>query len=365
VETGARPVKLRPLVKSQEAEPAYSFHRRKRMTRLRLAAAAAAAFCIAVPALGQAADFYKGRTVYLWIGEAAGGDYDTWGRIVGAHIKDHIPGNPTIVPQNVEGAGGLTAINRIAITAAKDGTVFGDINRGLPFEPLLGGTGVHFDPRTLNWIGSPELDVIVCTARKDAEVKTLKDLETKELIVGATGSGADTLTYPQFLQGLLGLKFKIVKGFPGSGPIVLATERGEVQGLCNSYSSVSRQAYYREGNLNLLFPGSETPDPRIADVPTPFELAKSDSDRQALRLFLARAAVGRPFVAPPGVPADRIAILRKAFEDTMVDPAFVDATKKAKLNLSPITGQQIAAVIEDAYKTPKPVIERTKQLMGR
>src|SRR5690242_7442011 len=171
--------------------------------RIRTAiAAAAAACCLAAPAFAQT-DFYKGKTVYLWIGEAAGGDYDTWGRLVAQHIKNHLPGNPTIVAQNVEGAGGLTAINRIAHIAPKDGTVFGDVNRGLPFEPLLGGKGALFDPRTLTWIGSPELDVIVCTARKDAPVKTLQDLKTKELIVGATGSGADSLTYPQFLQGLL------------------------------------------------------------------------------------------------------------------------------------------------------------------
>jgi tripartite-type tricarboxylate transporter receptor subunit TctC len=334
--------------------------------RFRAAAVALAALVASGPAFAQsAADFYKGKTVYLYIGEAAGGDYDTWGRVVAQHIKDHLPGSPVIVPQNVEGAGGMTAINRIANVAPKDGTVFGDVNRGLPFEPLLGGTGAQFDPRKLNWIGSPELDVIVCTARKDAPVQTLEDLRTKELIVGATGTGADTLTYPQFLQGLLNLKFKIIKGFPGSGPIVLATERNEVQGLCNSYVSVSRQALFQEGKLNILFQGSEKPDPRLPNVPTPFALAKTDSDKQALRLFLARAAVGRPFVAPGGVPADRIAILRKAFDDTMKDPEFVADTKKAKLNVSPITGQQIADVINQVYTTPPEVIARTKELLSR
>jgi tripartite-type tricarboxylate transporter receptor subunit TctC len=334
--------------------------------RFRAAAVALTALVATTPAFAQsAADFYKGKTVYLYIGEAAGGDYDTWGRVVAQHIKDHLPGNPVIVPQNVEGAGGMTAINRIANVAPKDGTVFGDVNRGLPFEPLLGGTGAQFDPRKLNWIGSPELDVIVCTARKDAEVKTLEDLTTKELIVGATGTGADTLTYPQFLQGLLNLKFKIIKGFPGSGPIVLAVERGEVQGLCNSYVSVSRQAIFQEGKLNLLFQGSEKPDPRLPNVPTPFALAKTDADKQALRLFLARAAVGRPFVAPGGVPSARIAILRKAFDDTMKDPEFVADTKKAKLNVSPITGQQIADVINQVYTTPPEVVARTKELLNR
>jgi tripartite-type tricarboxylate transporter receptor subunit TctC len=334
--------------------------------RFRAAAVALAALVASVPAYAQsAADFYKGKTVYLYIGEAAGGDYDTWGRVVAQHIKDHLPGNPVIVPQNVEGAGGMTAINRIANVAPKDGTVFGDVNRGLPFEPLLGGTGAQFDPRKLNWIGSPELDVIVCTARKDAPVQTLEDLTSKELIVGATGTGADTLTYPQFLQGLLNLKFKIIKGFPGSGPIALATERGEVQGLCNSFVSVSRQALFNEGKLNILFQGAEKPDPRLPNVPTPFALAKTDADKQALRLFLARAAIGRPFVAPGGVPSDRIAVLRKAFDDTMKDPEFVADTKKAKLNVSPITGQQIADVINQVYTTPPDVVARTKELLSR
>ena len=308
--------------------------------------------------------FYKGKTVYLYIGEAEGGDYDTWGRLVAKHIKDHLPGNPNVVPQNVPGAGGLLALNQIANTVPKDGTVFGDVNRGMPFEPLLGDKAAQFDPRKLTWLGSPELDVIVCTARKDAPVQTMQDLFSKELIIGATGTGADTLTYPEFLQGLLGMKFKIVKGFPGSSPIVVATERGEVQGLCNSYTSVSRQAYYTAGNLTLLFQGSEKPDPRIPNVPVVMSLAKTDADRQALKLFLARAQLGRPFVAPPGIPADRAAALRTAFDATMKDPGFIDDAKKARLNLGPTTGQQLAQVVEDAYKTPPEVIERVVKLMG-
>jgi tripartite-type tricarboxylate transporter receptor subunit TctC len=340
------------------------------MSRL-IGRAIAAAFIGAALVAASAAhaqspeQFYKGKTVYLYIGEAEGGGYDTWGRLVARHMKDHIPGNPSIVPQNVPGAGGLLALNQIANTAPKDGSTFAIVNRGMPFEPLLGGESTHFDPRKLNWIGSPELDVIVCTARKDAPVKTMQDLFSKELIIGATGTGADTLTYPEFLQGLLGMKFKIVKGFPGSSPIVAAIERNEVQGICNSYNSVANTAYYRDGHLNLLFQAALKADPRIKDVPVATDLAKTDSDRQALKLFLARAAIGRPFVAPAQVPADRVQALRTAFDETMKDPGFIADAKKARLNLGPLTGQELAQIIDEAYATPKDVVTRVEKAMGR
>ena len=338
-----------------------------RLTGRALAAAfLGSALLAAGPGLAQSPEqFYKGKTVFLYVGEAEGGGYDTWGRLVAKHMKDHIPGNPTIVAQNVPGAGGLLALNQIANTAPKDGTTFAIVNRGMPFEPLLGGESTHFDPRKLNWIGSPEVDVIVCTARKDAEVKTMQDLFSKELIIGATGTGADSLTYPEFLQGLLGMKFKIVKGFPGSSPIVAATERGEVQGLCNSYNSVANTAYYRDGHLNILFQAALKGDPRIPQVPVATDLAKTDSDRQALKLFLARAAIGRPFVAPPNVPADRVQALRTAFDDTMKDESFIADTKKARLNLGPLTGQEIATIIDESYATPKDVVTRVEKAMGR
>jgi tripartite-type tricarboxylate transporter receptor subunit TctC len=336
------------------------------MRRLSRAALAAALMLWSGTGFAQTPEqFYRGKTVYLFIGEAEGGDYNTWGRLVAHHIRNHIPGNPNVVPQNVPGAGGLLATNQIANTAPKDGTVFGIINRGMPFEPLLGGESTQFDPRKMNWIGSPEVDVIVCSARKDAPVQKMQDLFTKEFIVGATGSGADSLTYPEFLQGLLGMKFKIVKGFPGSNPIVLAVERNEVQGLCNSYTSISRQALYRDGKLNILFQAAQKADPRIGNVPVATDLAKNDSDRQALRLFLARAAVGRPFVAPPGLPEDRVAALRKAFDDTMQDPALIAEAEKMKLNLGPMSGQEIAKVIDEAYATPKDVVARVVKAMGR
>ena len=222
------------------------------------------------------------------------------------HIGNHIPGNPIVLPQNTPGSGGLLVANRLYNTVPKDGTVLGLINRGIAFEPLLGGQGTQFDALKFNWLGSPGRDTTVCAARKDAAVKTLQDLYSKELTVGGTGSGADTAIYPQFLSALLGMKFKLVKGYQGSHEILLAMERNEVQGICLAYDSLERGTLARTHQINVLLQASLEPDPRLAGIPYGLGFAHTPEERQALQLFFARASVGRPFVAPPGVPADRI-----------------------------------------------------------
>jgi tripartite-type tricarboxylate transporter receptor subunit TctC len=327
-------------------------------------AAAAAFSMLSLAASAQTpAEFYKGKTIYLMIGQTAGGDYDAWGRLVARHIRDHIPGTPTVVAQNIVGAGGLTLANEMYNVLPKDGTVFGLYNRGMPFEPMMGNSAAHFDPLKMNWLGSPESDVAVCTARNDAKVKKMEDLRTTELIVGGTSPGADTVAQPQFFANLLGLKLKLVKGFPGSNEVVLALERGEVEGICNSYASITRTPFFRNGNAHILFQSSLAPDPRIKDVPMVRDLAKSDADRQAMDVFLARLAIGRPFVAPPGLPADRLAALRKAFEDTMQDPQYIEDAGKMKLNPSPMPWQDIQKALEIAYKMPKSAVERVAEAL--
>jgi tripartite-type tricarboxylate transporter receptor subunit TctC len=309
------------------------------------------------------ADFYKGKTVRLMIGQSAGGDYDAWGRLVARHIKDHIPGNPNVVAENVVGAAGMTLANEMFHTLPKDGTVFGLYNRGMPFEPMMGNPAAQFEPLKMNWIGSPETDVAVCTARTDAAVQKTEDLYSKELIVGGTSPGADTVAQPQFLANLLGLKLKLVKGFAGSNEVFLAVERGEVEGVCNSYASITRQSIYRDGKVRLLFQIALTPDPRIKDVPMARDLAKTEADREAMDIFLARLGIGRPFVAPPGVPADRLAALRHAFEDTMADPQYLEDAKTMHLNPSPMGWQEIAKVLDTAYKMPKASIARVVEAL--
>jgi tripartite-type tricarboxylate transporter receptor subunit TctC len=332
------------------------------------AAAVAVVLCLAATDMAFAqspGEFFKGKTIDLLIGFGVGGEDDLWARTIARHIGKHIPGNPSVVPQNTPGSGGLLVANRLYNTAPKDGSVLGLINRGIPFEPLLGGQGTQFDALKLNWIGSPGRDTTVCAARKDADVKTLQDLYSKELTVGGTGSGADTAIYPQFLSTLLGMKFKLVKGYQGSHEIQLAMERNEVQGICLAYDSLERGTLARAHQINVLLQAALEPDPRLKGIPYGLEFARTPEERQALQLFFMRASIGRPFVAPPGVPADRIGALRQAFDATMHDPAFLEDAARQRLNVVPLTGQQLAAVLARAYATPPAIVKRTIQAMGR
>ena len=309
--------------------------------------------------------FFAGKTIYILIGFGPGGANDVWGRTIAKHFGNHIPGKPRVIVQNAPGAGGLRLLNQLYNISPRDGTVIGLINRGLPFEPLLGGEGVQFDPRQMNWLGSPDRDTTVCVARKDAQVQNMRDLFSKELLVGATGSGADTAVYPEFLSQLLGMKFKTIKGYQGTKDISLAMERGEVEGLCVAYDSLLRETLARQGRLNILFQAALTPDVRLKQVPVATDLAQSDADRQALALFFARVELGRPLVLPPGVPAERLTLLRKALSDTLADAAFRDDARRQDLNLNYISGDELLATIAAAYDRPKAVVQRTIQALGR
>ena len=313
----------------------------------------------------QPAAIFAGKTIYLLIGYAPGGANDVWGRTIAKHLGNHLPGRPRVIVQNAPGAGGLKLMNQLYNLSPKDGTVIGLINRGLPFEPLLGGEGVQFDPLQMNWIGSTDRDTTVCVARKDAPVKTMRDLFGKQLLVGATGSGADTAVYPEFLSQLLGMKFRIINGYQGSKEISLAMERSEVEGLCVAYDSLQRETLAREGRINILFQAALTADARLKQIPVVTELARSDADRQALALFFARVELGRPLVLPPGVPADRVALLREALRQTVDDPAFRADASRQELNLNYMSGEQLQATIAAAYRTPTGVIQRTKAALGR
>jgi len=311
------------------------------------------------------AEFFRGKTVSLLVGFGPGGEDDLWARTVSRHWSTHIPGNPNVVPVHAPGSAGLLVANRLYNTAPKDGTVLGMINRGIVFEPLLGGQGTQFDALKLNYIGSPGRDTTVCAARKDAAVQTLQDLYSKELTVGGTGSGADTAIYPEFLAALLGMKLKLVKGYQGSHEIQLAMERGEVQGICLAYDSLSRGHLARTGRINVLLQAALAPDPRIKDVPMVIDTTRSPEDRKALELFFARAAMGRPFVAPPGLPEDRLAALRAAFDAAVADPAFLEDARKQNLNVVPVTAREMMDVVTKAYNTPPEIVRRTIRALGR
>ena len=332
---------------------------------VRYLAALALLWMWVAPAMAAETQFFAGRTVNILIGFGPGGANDIWARTIAVHLGRHIPGNPRVVPQNSPGAGGLRLMNQLYNSLPKDGTAIGLVNRGIPLEPLFGGDGVLFDPLKMNWLGSPDKDTTVCAARKDAEVQTLNDLFSKELLVGATGSGADTAIYPEFLSELLGMKFKTVKGYQGTKEISLAMERGEVEGICVAYDSLMRETLAREAKINILFQAALAADPRLRNVPVGTDLARAEADRAALRLFFARVTLGRPFVLPPGVPAVRVATLRKAFDDTMKDPAFLADAKRQELNVATTTGDELARILAGIYATPKDVVGRTAAILRR
>lgn len=320
-----------------------------------------------LPSVSQSGDnFYEGKQISLLIGFGPGGANDVWARILSRHIAKHIPRSPNVIPQNMPGAGGLKLAIHLYNAAPKDGSVFGLINRGIPLEPLFGNRAAQFDPMKMNWIGSPDKDITVCAARKDAQVQTMGDLFSKQLVVGATGAGADTAIYPEFLAEFLNMRFKTVKGYSGSNEVLLAMERNEVQGICVAYDSLARQPMFTDGKINVLFQAALEKGANVpTTVPVAIELAKNAVERQALELFLSRVTLGRPFVAPPSVPVQRIEMLRRAFDATMKDLEFVAEAKKAGLTVDSMTGEKLAQTIGDIYGTPKDVVKRVAETLGR
>ena len=285
----------------------------------------------AVALAENAADFYKSRAIDLYIGYSTGGAYDLYARVIGRHMGAHIPGNPTLVPKNLEGAGSLRLANFLYRVAPQDGSAFGTIGRGIAFDPLLIGQGDAFDAQKFSWLGSANNEVSVCVAMKDSGIASFEDLFTKELTVGGTGTSADTDQFPRVLNSVLGTHFKIVEGYPGGNDVVLAMERGEVKGRCGwSWSSVkaTHQSWIDEKKMTVLVQLSLSKHPELPGVPLVTDFAKTDEQRQILKMVFARQVMGRPYLAPPNLPPDRLATLRQAFMDTMHDKDFVDEAQK-------------------------------------
>jgi tripartite-type tricarboxylate transporter receptor subunit TctC len=318
------------------------------------------------PALAQAPSL-AGKNVTMVIGFGPGGGYDLWGRVVARHIGKHLPGNPSVVPQNMPGAGSYNAANHIYNIAPKDGTVMGIIARDAALGPITGATGARFDPTKLTWLGTPTTETNVCIASNTdkVKVKTVDDLYTKELIVGDTGVGTGTHSYPKALNALLGMKFKIIGGFPSSSDVFLAMERGEVDGICESLDSVSgkRPEWLPQKKVTILFQGGEQPNPELKGIPFVNDLAKNADDKTAIEFLYAGQGIGRPFIAPPDMPADRVKMVQEAFSATMKDPEFAADAKKQKLDVDPEDGEHLAALIKKIYATPKPIVDKIGELI--
>jgi tripartite-type tricarboxylate transporter receptor subunit TctC len=318
----------------------------------------------AAPAAAQAPSL-AGKTVTMVIGFGPGSGYDAWARVVARHLGKHLPGNPTVVPQNMPGGGSLNAANHIYAIAPKDGTMLAIIARDAALAALTGVSGARFDPLKITWVGTPTTETNVCISTEKAKVKSFEDLLKQELIIGNTGVGTGTYSYPKALNGLLGTKFKLISGFPSSSDVFLAMERGEVDGICESLDSVigKRPDWIASKKVNVLFQGGAEPNPALKGVPFVVDLARTPGDRQAVEFLYAGQGIGRPFVAPPGLPPDRLKMLREAFDATVNDPDFVSEAKRQMLDVEPEDGAHLEALIKKIYATPKPVVDRIGELI--
>lgn len=332
------------------------------------AAPPAAATPAATPTQDPVAAFYTGKTVRIVIGYAPGGGYDTYARTLAAHIGKHIPGKPTVIVENMAGAGSMKAANHLFTAAPKDGTVFGTFGRGLPEAELRGDEGAQFKARQFNWIGSMNEEVSVCVVRSDSPIKTLEDAMKQPVAVGATGPNDDTGFFPRILNSLIGTKFELKTGYPGGNDVNLAIERGEVQGRCGwSWSSVvsTRQQWLDTKYVTILTQMSLNKHPDIPkDVRLVTEFAKTADDKQLLEVIFARQAMGRPYAAPPGIPAERVKALQDAFDKTMKDPEFLADAKKAKQEINPASGPAVKAIVDKIFTTSPALVTRLKEIAG-
>ncbi|HTI85449.1 MAG TPA: hypothetical protein VL966_02505 [Alphaproteobacteria bacterium] len=328
---------------------------------------------VSVVAFGGAASAQeaepKGRLMTVIVYTPPGSVYDLLSRMIARHMPQHLPGAPSMIVRNMPGAGGLTATRYLYSTAPKDGSVFGTVGRGIPFEPLLGGAGtVDFDPRKFTWLGSPSRESSLAIAWHTATVKTADDLLSKELIIAGTGASADSEIIPRALNGIVGTKFKIISGYDGITKASLAMETGEIEGIAYwSWSGLkaAKMDLIRDGKIRLLFQSAPVPHPEIPDVPSAMRLAKTEAQRQALALLFARDVIAFPFFAPPDLPSEAAKQLTAAFATALRDQALLAEAKQAGVTIDPVSGEEALEVLNRVYDTPTDVVESVRTAMGR
>jgi len=315
---------------------------------------------LAALAFASAVHAQSAKPVELYIGYSVGGGYDIYARLLARHMGRHLPGNPTVVPRNMEGAGSLRLANFLYKAAPRDGSAFGTIGRAIAFEPLFGEHSAQFKATEFGWLGSANDEVSVCAAWGKTGITRFEDLY-REVFVGGTGGNSDTDTFPKVINSILGTKMKLVTGYPGGNDITLAMQRGEVQARCGwSWSSIktNHAAWVKDGTLKILAQLALEKHPDLQQVPLIMDMVKTPEQRQVLRLVFAGQVMGRPFLAPPGVPADRLAALRKAFMATMQDPAFLAEAGKIKLEIRPVSGDAVQKLVAEVYASPPEVVKK-------
>src|SRR5499426_2934303 len=308
------------------------------------------------------AAFFKGKTLRLVVGIGVGSGYDINARLLARHLAAHIPGQPTIIVQNQPGAGSLTMTNALYNNGPFDGTVIGASFNGMPTTPLLQPGGARFDPVKLNWLGSTNRETQAMYVWHTAPAQRLEDAKTKEIVMGGQAPGSTQYDYPVLANHLFGFKFKVVTGYESTPKIHLAMESGEVHGTIANWSTLKaiNPGWIAEKKIRMLAQWTFTKNPELPDVPMFLNVAKTEEERAALRLMLARLEYGRPFFLPPNVPAARVQALRRAFDATMKDPAYLAEAEKLKIEVEPLTGEEVASFVEQVMRTPAETVARVR-----
>lgn len=328
------------------------------------AALGVSVFAFQAMAQTDAAAFFKGKNVSIIAGSAAGGGVDLYARLIGRHLQKHIPGNPNIVVQNMPGAGSLAAAHHLYTVAPKDGTSIAAVPAPALFDPLMAGEDLaKYDPRKFNYLGNANADTLVCVVRKDAPVQSYKELFDKELVVGGSGPGSALWYYPTMEKYVLGVKFKMIAGYKGSNELSLALQRNEIQGVCGIFWSSARQQYpglmNTNGDYKVIAQHDTRPLPvlKAAGVPVTVDFAKTDQQKLALSAFLAQGSISRPFILPPGVAPERVALMRKSFDAVMKDPELVAEAQKSGLDIVSESGEDVQKQVDKIYETPKDILD--------
>ena len=318
------------------------------------------------PASSQSVEeFYKGRSINFIIGGGAGGGYDVYFRALARHMGKHIPGNPTFIPKNQPAAGGLAAASNIYTTADRDGGTIGAFANNVTMDPLFGAVGARYEPLKLNWIGSIGKQQSVCATWHTSPIKTIQQAIEREVIVGAAGATTNTALMPRVLNSLLGTKFRVISGYDPAAGLTLSIERGEVEGICGrSWSTMkaSRPHWIKDKLLQVIVQLALAKLPEMPDVPSGLEIVKDDHKKRVLTLILLRQETGRPVAAPPGVPADRMAALRRAFDATMKDPEFIAELKSNRIEQGPMVGEELQKLVAELGATSPAMVEKIKAI---
>jgi tripartite-type tricarboxylate transporter receptor subunit TctC len=333
----------------------------------KIALSVSAGLFLASSAFAQnSSDFYKGKNIVLVISSSAGGGYDLLSRAIARHLSKHIAGNPSIAPQNMPGAGGIVATKYLYAVAPKDGLTIGGVQNNTPFEPLLGTKEADYDPKKFNWLGSPSYETGLVIAWHTAPVNSIEDLRKTEITVPASGYNSTPSFFTRLINELLGTKMRIVLGYPGQNESFLAMENGEVDGYPSIFWSSlmpTKPQWISEKKIKLLVQFGPMRDPQVGPVPTVAQFLTKEDDKMLLEAAIAPLALGRPYLMPPGAPADRVALMQKAFTETFVDKEFLAEAEKLQLGVNvPRTPEQMKEIVEKAYATPQPVIDRLRRI---